>query len=141
MAEDQARELKDLVSAAQQGDARAQFELGRRHYHGVGAPKDLAAAARWFRRAASQQHLVARIYLAEITGEEDRISRTADGGFDRWLLGAMEALRRGEVKRREPQELKSLLRARSRRAWTMPLALMLAVAILSAVLWWWRSGI
>ncbi len=167
MADEQARELKDLVAAAQAGDARAQFELGRRHYHGTDAPKDLAAAARWFRRAAAQHHLVARIYLTELTGEEDRQARNADGNFDRWLHNAMEALRRPDAKRREasadlqppavdphppvpvplpdppvakaaePGGTSALQRWQTRLA--LP-ALALAIAALSAVLWWWRYG-
>ncbi len=43
-------------SAAGQGDAGAQFNLGRMYYNGEGVPQDHAEAVRWYRRAAGQGH-------------------------------------------------------------------------------------
>ena len=46
-------QLTDLQSRAESGDARSQYELGLRCETGEGAPRDPAAAARWFLQAAS----------------------------------------------------------------------------------------
>jgi TPR repeat protein len=143
MAEDSTRTLKDLVAAAQRGDARAQFELGRRHYHGSGAPPDQAAAGRWFRRAADQGHVVARIYLAELAGDDRGRQAGADAGFDRWLKGAVEGMRRSELKRRESLDLADVLKTeqgRKRGHVTLPLALA-ACLTLAAGLAWWFGGL
>ena len=142
MAEEGTRTLKDLVAAAQRGDARAQFELGRRHYHGSGAPPDQGAASRWFRRAADQGHVVAQIYLAEIAGEDRGRQAGSDAGFDRWLKGAVEGLRRSEIKRRESLDLADVLKASrqpKRAQAVLPFALA-AVLALAACLAWWFAG-
>jgi TPR repeat protein len=39
---------------AEQGDAKSQYGLGRMYFYGLGVPKDLAASAEWFGRAAQQ---------------------------------------------------------------------------------------
>jgi TPR repeat protein len=41
-----------FAALADAGDARAQFMMGTIHEQGLGVPKDLAAAAVWYRRAA-----------------------------------------------------------------------------------------
>ena len=45
-------ELTDLQLRAENGDARAQYELGLRCETGEGAARDPAAAAKWFLQAA-----------------------------------------------------------------------------------------
>lgn len=52
------RELRELVDArrawAEEGDAAAQFALGRMYADGEGVPQNSAEAVRWFHRAAEQ---------------------------------------------------------------------------------------
>ena len=47
-----------LRLAAEQGDARAQTELGARYENGRGVARDYRAAVSWFRRAAARRNLV-----------------------------------------------------------------------------------
>lgn len=82
MAGDETHTLKTLVDAAQRGEAAAQFELGRRYYRGEGTPLNGMIAMRWFRCAADQGHVVAKIYLAELTGEDSLPNEPA---LQRWL--------------------------------------------------------
>ncbi len=82
MAGDETHTLKTLVDAAQRGDAAAQFELGRRYYRGEGTPLNGMIAMRWFRCAADQGHVVAKIYLAELAGEDALPDEPA---LQRWL--------------------------------------------------------
>ena len=49
-------DASQLRRLAEQGAARAQFELGSRHVMGEGVREDHAEAGRWFRRAAEQGH-------------------------------------------------------------------------------------
>ena len=45
--------LAELQAAADNGDAKAQYELGRLYTHGLrGLPSDGAIAVKWFRKAA-----------------------------------------------------------------------------------------
>ena len=46
--------LQDSLTAAQAGDAIAQFNLGVRYANGTGVIKDAAEAVRWYRLAADQ---------------------------------------------------------------------------------------
>ena len=48
---------------AEQGDADAQFELGRAHWFGFGVPQDDAEAVAWYRRAATQGNATAQSAL------------------------------------------------------------------------------
>ncbi|MBY0264627.1 MAG: sel1 repeat family protein, partial [Holosporales bacterium] len=45
---------KWIRKAAEQGSAKAQYNLGLIYHEGEGMPKNLKEAARWFRKAAEQ---------------------------------------------------------------------------------------
>ena len=47
-------ESEDLVNKAEQGDADAQYELGRMYIVGDGVPQDYDEAFRWFWKSAEQ---------------------------------------------------------------------------------------
>ena len=52
--------------AADQGDARAQFNLGAMYDVGEGVPKDDAQAVKWFRLAADQANAWAQFNLGSL---------------------------------------------------------------------------
>jgi TPR repeat protein len=56
---DYAEAVKWYRLAAEQGEAKAQFNLGHMAGHGQGGPQDYAEAAKWFRLAADQGNLKA----------------------------------------------------------------------------------
>jgi TPR repeat protein len=49
--------VPELRAAAEQGNARAQFELGLAYARGVGIERDFAQAAEWYRKAALQRDI------------------------------------------------------------------------------------
>ena len=49
--------------AAEQGNPRAQFNLGGMYFNGDGAPKDSAQAVVWYRKAAEQGYADAQYNL------------------------------------------------------------------------------
>ncbi len=51
------------LTAAERGDANAQFKLGYMYGTGQGAPKNNAEAVKWYRRAAAQGHARAQYNL------------------------------------------------------------------------------
>ncbi len=59
--------LKELLLAAERGDAEAQFELGLMYDEGYGVSRDNQEAAKWYRKAAEQgdagaQYLLGYMY-------------------------------------------------------------------------------
>ena len=60
--------LKWYRKAAQQGHARAQFNLGAYHDRGEGAPRDYAQALKWYRKAADQGDAAAQCNLGVCYG-------------------------------------------------------------------------
>ena len=55
--------------AAEQGDARAQYNLGGMYREGRGVPPDAAGAVAWYRRAAEQGHTRAQYNLGGMYAE------------------------------------------------------------------------
>ena len=65
---DYATALKEWRPLAEQGDAIAQYNLGRMYYYAKGVTQDYAAAVQWFRLAAEQgdvdaQHILGFMYF------------------------------------------------------------------------------
>lgn len=52
-----------MQTAAQQGDAKAQFDLGVMCFRGIGFSKDYLKALEWFNKAAEQGHERAKEYI------------------------------------------------------------------------------
>ena len=50
-----AEEARVCRVRAEQGDTKAQFELGNRYYYGQGVPQDYVEAARLYHEAADQE--------------------------------------------------------------------------------------
>jgi hypothetical protein len=53
-------------SRAEQGDARAQFNLGYMYFYGKGVPQSYAESARWCRKAAEQGDAAAESHLGSL---------------------------------------------------------------------------
>ena len=52
--------------AAEQGDARAQFNLGICYLNSINVTKDYAEAVKWLRKAADQGHAAAKDVLLNL---------------------------------------------------------------------------
>jgi uncharacterized protein len=55
-----------IQSLADQGDAAAQWRLGRMYYYGLGVPLEWAEALRWYRKAAEQGYAAAQYDLGNM---------------------------------------------------------------------------
>ena len=60
---DYATALREWRPLAEQGDARAQFDLGLLYENGDGVPRDYAKAHRWYEKSAAQGGAKAQFYL------------------------------------------------------------------------------
>ena len=57
------RDLTDIISAAKQGEAEAQNDLGLMYVKGNGVPQDYTEAVKWFRKAVEQGYAPAQYNL------------------------------------------------------------------------------
>ena len=55
--------LRRLFPLAEEGDARAQFDMGFMHAYGWGVPSNPAEAITWYRKAADQGLQIAQHFL------------------------------------------------------------------------------
>ena len=60
---DNEKSMLDLISAAEQGNADAQYKLGNSYYHGNGVTQDYKEAVKWYRLAADKGHTNAQYNL------------------------------------------------------------------------------
>jgi uncharacterized protein len=60
---DYATALREWQPLAEQGDARAQFDLGLLYENGDGVPRDYAKARQWYEKSAAQGGAKAQFYL------------------------------------------------------------------------------
>ena len=54
---------------AEQGNAKAQYNVGLMYDKGWGVPKNDAEAVKWYRMAAEQGNELAKYYLEELEAE------------------------------------------------------------------------
>ena len=78
-----------LRERAEQGEAAAQAEVGRRYYAGEGVPQDDAEAARWTRLAAEQGHAPAQYSLGLLYFRGRGVAGD-DAAAARWYRAAAE---------------------------------------------------
>ncbi len=90
----QAARPQDLRSAAASGAPAAQFEMAARYADGRGVGKDLAQAAAWFERAASQEFAPAQYRLGAMYEKGNGVERDLEKARE-WYQRAAE---RGHVK-------------------------------------------
>jgi hypothetical protein len=63
---EEADEARISRALAEQGNAKAQLDLGTRYYYGRGVPQDYGEAARWYRKAADQGDAKAQFDLGSM---------------------------------------------------------------------------
>lgn len=90
------RDIKDMAKAvawyqkaAEQGDAAAQFELGRIYTLGFGLPKDESKAVKWFQKAAAQGLAEAQLNLGKCYLEGTGVSMNLTNACE-WFEKAAE---------------------------------------------------
>ncbi len=69
------QDLETLRSAAEQGDAEVQFNLGLMYEQGQGVPQDYAEAVRWYRLAAEQGFTAAQVNLGMMYAQGRGVSQ------------------------------------------------------------------
>ena len=87
---DYATAMRELRPLAEQGDAKAQYYLGRMYRSLTrGVKQDFAEAAKWFRKSAEQGHALAQHYLARHYYDGDGVAQDYAAAA-RWFRKAAE---------------------------------------------------
>lgn len=81
--------MKDLISSAENGDAKSQYHLAVLYHDGKGVPKDYVQAAYWYRKAAEQGHVKAQLYLGLLYFKGYGVPHNYDESV-RWLTLSSE---------------------------------------------------
>ena len=83
----QTERVECYQAAAEQGNARAQYELAQLYSNGEGVPKDNAMALRWVRAAAERGYPRAQYELGRMYSSGDGVSKD-DAKAEEWLHAA-----------------------------------------------------
>jgi TPR repeat protein len=81
--------ISNLFSMAEQGDATAQYNLGKRYENGEGVEKDGIESVKWFRKAAVQGHADAQKNLGDFYYNGKGVVKDKDEAV-KWFRKAAE---------------------------------------------------
>lgn len=85
----EAQEIESLLRAAEQGDVKAQCNLGLRYAIGKGIPEDDREAVRWFRAAAEQGNPLAQTLLGFMYARGEGVPKDNRAAL-KWVRAAAE---------------------------------------------------
>jgi len=71
------------------GHAQSQLGLGERYLAGIGVPKDLTEAAKWYRMSADQGNEVAQFYLGNLYAKGNGVPKDYAEAYKWYLLSRM----------------------------------------------------
>ncbi len=104
---------------AEQGDVRAQYNLGVMYDHGNGVPQDYERAVQWYRAAAEQGYAEAQYYLGLMYEGGEGVAQDIAEAYA-WMnaaaaQGRVDAMRtreilHGRIRRSERERAKELAR-------------------------------
>jgi len=91
--------ISELRRAAEQGNARAQFNLALMYYNGEGVPKNAAEAVKWYRRAAEQGLAEAQINLGVMYGQGEGVPKSSIDAYFWFNLAAAQGIEEAQINR------------------------------------------
>jgi len=80
---------RELMQKAEQGDAEAQYEIGKFYAKGVGKPKDANEAIKWFTKSAEQGYATAQGVLGILYYKGDYVPQDNSKAIE-WLTKAAQ---------------------------------------------------
>lgn len=84
------KDIQNLTATAENGDAKAQFELGTRYANGNGVEQNQETAFSWFKKAAEQGNTSAMVELAKMYRIGDAVNQDS-AMADMWTKKAANA--------------------------------------------------
>lgn len=89
---DKEKAIHDLIAAAEQGDANAQYKLGKRYYYGTGVTKNIDKALKWFKLAAEKDDADAQFMLGYCYYNGEGVDKNRVEAFKWFRLAAEKSL-------------------------------------------------
>ena len=89
---DKEKAIHYLIAAAEQGDANAQYKLGKRYYYGNGVTKNLDKALKWFKLAAEKDDADAQFMLGYCYYNGEGVDENRVEAFKWFRLAAEKSL-------------------------------------------------
>ena len=86
---DKVPDFKEMLQVAEQGNAKAQFSLGKMYYEGQGVRQDYAEAARCYLKAAEQGDPVAQNNLGTMYAKGQGVRQDGEQAVQ-WFRKAAE---------------------------------------------------
>lgn len=81
------------LQAAKAGEPRSMFDIGVIHEFGMGVPKDLSAAARWYRRSADYGHAQGQFNVATMLEAGEGVEKDPVEAYKYYALAADQGFR------------------------------------------------
>ena len=98
----ESKKLSEILTAAEQGDAKAQFRLADHYELGKGVPRDYVEAVQWYAKAAAQGHAGAQYSLGRIFEFAGRLQAGFSEDYTeaaKWYrMAAEQGYARGQLK-------------------------------------------
>lgn len=73
--DEERKKFLEFQAKAEQGEAIAQYKLGRCYLKGEGVAKDEVEAAKWYRKAADRGHIFAQYHLGVCYGQGQGVAK------------------------------------------------------------------
>lgn len=89
---------EEILSRAEQGDARAQYTLGHNYQVGIGVQKDIVEAHRWYVRAAENGHSEAQYKIGYFYEKGRSVGKDLDVALNWYRKAAEQANPRAQFK-------------------------------------------
>ena len=89
----------DKNKAAEQGDAKAQYNLGNMYDNGQGATQDYKQAVKWYRKAAEQGYANAQYNLAHMYGNGHGVTQYYVLAHMWWNIAASSGVKNANTNR------------------------------------------
>ncbi|MHB9147029.1 MAG: tetratricopeptide repeat protein [Candidatus Amoebophilus sp.] len=86
---DPAKKLNELIERAEKGDAKAQYEVGRKYYQGKKISQDYKQAFKWFTKVEAQGNVDAQVAIASMYYHGQGVQQNYEEAF-KWFTKAKE---------------------------------------------------
>ncbi|WP_019029032.1 tetratricopeptide repeat protein [Colwellia piezophila] len=85
-------ELPEIIKLAEQGDAKAQYDLGTRYDLGDGVTQDSKLSLFWYRKSAKQHYAEAQNYIGASLADSDGVEQNYKEAIKWFTLAASQGL-------------------------------------------------
>ncbi len=94
---DYATALKEWKPLAEQGNAKAQNNLGNMYYNGEGVTQDYKSAIKWYKQAAEQGDAESQLHLGFMYAQGNGVTKNNTRAYMWWNIAASQGIKEAAV--------------------------------------------